>query len=702
MKKTAKLLFALMLSACLTATMIPATGFAADKTSSDKTLDKIVNGLSIDENEDPFDFEDAQSGSRLLKKAGADEGELPESFDLRKRGIVTPVKNQSPWGTCWGFAAIAASETSILSDMKKTYKEYPIDLSERHLSFFSLGHIEDKNDSQYGEGHWSINPDVDDYPWMRLNDGGEGFFATSLFASGIGPVNESDVPYQNKKGYIRWVKYDESGAITESVNSVESPGEDYVPYNYANIVWEDPEGSSWDVDEGDKFKQKYELEESCMLPSPAGKTVSGNYRYNEDGTDAMKGEIMKGYPVQIGFYADTSKPDESGEARYINQNTWAHYTYDTSRCNHAVTIVGWDDNYSRKNFISDHRPPYDGAWLVKNSWGAETNQFPNRGSGQWGILDDEGKHTGYFWLSYYDTSLTRPETLNFDTTKTGNDLGYYYVDAYDYMPIYSVGNSVVKENVRMANVFIAEGNMKLRTVSCQTATPGSTVTYRVYLLTDKQKTPKDAQLLTTCKDSFEYGGYHRTDLEKAVLIKKGEKYAVEVEVVTPRGKHEALISRAYNEEGIGMSGDDGYTKGVVNKGESFLFTGEKYMDWTDVLVGVRLNDGGIYDYDNFTIKAYSDPVTRVSRAVISSLKAGKNQATVTWKKLSKATGYQVSYRRVGKTKWYSKFVKSTTKSLTIKKLAKNKKYRFKVRGYTNINGRKLYGKWSAIKTVKVK
>ena len=34
---------------------------------------------------------------------------LPSSYDLRDKGVVTPVKRQNPWGTCWGFAAIAAS-----------------------------------------------------------------------------------------------------------------------------------------------------------------------------------------------------------------------------------------------------------------------------------------------------------------------------------------------------------------------------------------------------------------------------------------------------------------------------------------------------------------------------------------------------------------------------------------------------------------
>ena len=62
---------------------------------------------------------------------------LPSSYDLRDKGVVTPVKRQNPWGTCWGFAAIAAAETSILSEMGTTYEEFPLDLSESLFASFA-------------------------------------------------------------------------------------------------------------------------------------------------------------------------------------------------------------------------------------------------------------------------------------------------------------------------------------------------------------------------------------------------------------------------------------------------------------------------------------------------------------------------------------------------------------------------------------
>lgn len=35
--------------------------------------------------------------------AKARNAELPAQYDLREQGVVTPVKLQNPWGTCWGF-----------------------------------------------------------------------------------------------------------------------------------------------------------------------------------------------------------------------------------------------------------------------------------------------------------------------------------------------------------------------------------------------------------------------------------------------------------------------------------------------------------------------------------------------------------------------------------------------------------------------
>ena len=102
--------------------------------------------------------------------------------------------------------------------------------------------------------------------------------------------------------------------------------------------------------------------------------------------DAIKSEFMDGRAVSMSFFVGISQSNPQGEAHYISQNTWAHYTFQPMQANHAVTIVGREDNYDASNFKTgideqsgaNKNPGKNGAWLVKNSWGAETGEFPQQ------------------------------------------------------------------------------------------------------------------------------------------------------------------------------------------------------------------------------------------------------------------------------------------------------------------------------------
>lgn len=92
---------------------------------------------------------------------------------------------------------------------------------------------------------------------------------------------------------------------------------------------------------------------------------------------------------------------------------------------------------------------------------------------------------------------------------------------------------------------------------------------------------------------------------------------------------------------------------------------------------------------------------------ISSVKSSKTaQMTVKWKKDAKASGYQITYstsRKFTKAKTKSVTVKSyKTTSKTISKLKKGKIYYVKVRAYKTVNGKKIYGTYSAVKKIKIK
>ena len=93
---------------------------------------------------------------------------------------------------------------------------------------------------------------------------------------------------------------------------------------------------------------------------------------------------------------------------------------------------------------------------------------------------------------------------------------------------------------------------------------------------------------------------------------------------------------------------------------------------------------------------------KVPRVKFSKLKvSGKCKVKATWKKLTNVSGYQIQYapnKKLKKAK--RKTVKST--SVTIKKLKKKKTYFVRVRAYKLVDGKKVYGKWSAVKKVKIK
>ena len=90
---------------------------------------------------------------------------------------------------------------------------------------------------------------------------------------------------------------------------------------------------------------------------------------------------------------------------------------------------------------------------------------------------------------------------------------------------------------------------------------------------------------------------------------------------------------------------------------------------------------------------------------ISKVNGAKKKITVKWKKISKATGYQVQVATDKKFKKNKKSVtisKNKTISTTIKKLKSKKKYYVRVRTYRKVGGKKVYSSWSSVKNVKTK
>ena len=91
-----------------------------------------------------------------------------------------------------------------------------------------------------------------------------------------------------------------------------------------------------------------------------------------------------------------------------------------------------------------------------------------------------------------------------------------------------------------------------------------------------------------------------------------------------------------------------------------------------------------------------------SKVKLTSAKNGKGKKlTVKWKKVTGAKGYQLQYAMNKKFK-KKKSVQTKKPKYTIKKLKKKKTYYIRVRAYKMNGKKKVYGKWSTVKKVKIK
>lgn len=548
--------------------------------------------------------------------------EYPTNFDLRKvdtnndginENYVTGVKFQRPFGSCWSFGATAAAETSILYDKKqeaiKDGKD-TIDLSEHHTAWFMYTQLP-QTYPQGGEGLISMNEGANENQSLKLSSGSTQFAASSLWASGVGVIQEPEFD-ETSREKISQLNYRGKNAIktkTEKGFDVYSKEDD------------------WSIDESLRFKQSYMLENSIYLPQSVYIKENGemDIEYADLAINTYKEQLMNGRALVVGFKADAYLADKvEGIPKYINNETWAHYTYEPSGPNHSVCIVGWDDNYSRSNFLSKvqctingepvfdkngnpimqevNQPPKDGAWIVKNSWGAIDTNSQGLTKSNWGI---DG--TGYFYLSYYDMSLDSVEAYDFDVTNSiKGDLGEYVIEEYDFMPNECPHNIETKFPIAEGNIFLAEENETIKYISCISTEYNEEMIIKFYKF-NGDHLDTNSPILEFNK-RFDYKGIHVIQLPNPISLTKGEK--IGVSIIQKNGEQYFLsIGSEWNKKGYDnkLCDDKYYAVGVVNKQESFVILENEVIDFASLKQELENLDGptSYITYDNFPIKLYA-------------------------------------------------------------------------------------------------
>lgn len=368
---------------------------------------------------------------------------------------------------------------------------------------------------------------------------------------------------------------------------------------------------------------------------------------------------------------------------YLNKKNGAYYV-PIKAANHAVTIVGWDDNYSSSNFLNN--PGRNGAWIVKNSYGTSVGD------------------KGYIYVSYADKSLAEFVALEM-TTKAAMYNNYYQHDG--------TGNSAYAYNSAewYANVFKAKGagefNEELRAFGVFTTSVNANYEVQVYtgLTSASKPTSGTKAFATSVKGNFGDAGFHIVEFPEPVSLTAGENFAVLVKLTNPSGGYAYMGVDTTYVQAPG-SNNSSVSKGTVGyisstaKNQTFIKVGGK---WYDMGTHPRLKaNARIKAYTNVTdvrsafhLSTNNLSVSKGAKSKISLLAAPYVHRKVTWKSKNKKvatvnTKGEVKGRAYGSTIITGTFVAGDKKKTIKCKLTVGPA---KIKGFKVSVGKKVKASW---------
>jgi len=220
--------------------------------------------------------------------------------------------------------------------------------------------------------------------------------------------------------------------------------------------------------------------------------------------DTIKAAVLQYGAVYTSMYADDSM-FEAASPSYYNATTHSYYYNGTQQANHAVDIVGWDDDYDPSNFSADAQPADKGAFLVRNSW-----------SSGWG----DG---GYFYVSYDDVLIGKTLAVftGEPTTDYTQNLGH---DTLGLTDVYGFGS----DTGWMAAGYTVKGDSALEAAGFYALSPGTT--YTLYVGSNLVDQGTWTAVGTGTLDT---AGYHTVTFSAPQNVAAGVKFYVIAELDAP-------------------------------------------------------------------------------------------------------------------------------------------------------------------------
>ena len=396
---------------------------------------------------------------------GVSENKLPAAYrsdEVKVDGklvsyLPSSFRDQSPYGSCWTFSVLAACEASMIKNGLATGS---IDLSERHLAyyFYNKGNTTDAKGGTAGDYNEAVMAGSD-----YLSQGGNTLLTMWHLVSWCGPVAEEKAPYS---GLIADSSADMGGLLGNA--------------NSTHMAYE---------------------EDACHVQNAF--LLNMGTAADTQKKQEMKKLIMQYGALGISYYA-------LKDGKYDDPIHDSYYNPDETSTNHAVAVIGWDDDFPKENFAQ--QAPEDGAWLIRNSWGSE---------------NADRAQNGNFWLSYYDASINS----NDSTTRYAYVFDVQAADNYDNICQYDgdAGASCLKTTgaAKVANVFpvTAKGGEILRAVGIGIGQTDTDCTLSVYK-NPEAGDPQSGTLLLSQDVHLTYPGYHTIPLTEALPFEEGDSYAV--------------------------------------------------------------------------------------------------------------------------------------------------------------------------------
>ena len=433
---------------------------------------------------------------------------IPSSYNVDHSNMPA-LRSQSPYGSCWAHASIAMAEINLIKNNKANTS---INLSELHLAYFSYNSVLDPLGGLNGDSNSCIGDNF-------MNRGGNMVFSQNILASWVGAASEENATYNYENA---------PNALTNGIDA------------------------SLAFDDAAHLVAYYEQPLSTGIAD----------------RNAVKQLIMTYGAVGANFYADDAYSGDVSTNIYNDEYKCYYNPYAPDKTNHAVTIVGWDDNFSKDNFL--YTPEGNGAWLIRNSW--TTSSYY------------ENSYYGYFWMSYYEPSLgNEVRAFEFDTA-----------DVYDNNYQYDGGmqnSAISKSSNTYANVFTAHaeeayfGEM-LEAVAFYTPTSNVSYEIKIYTNLSDSTNPTSGTLADTITGTTEYAGYYTVPLEDPTYLEKDDTFSVVVKL-TKSG------DTVYIGTDCSITASWYKIVATANAGESFYLSGSAWVDY------------GSSNKNNIKIKAFT-------------------------------------------------------------------------------------------------